>query len=104
MNPLNYVDHRSWALPAGRWTMTQTWHDLLFAHWPLPPDALRSLVPPELEIDTFDGNAWLGIIPFRLSGVRLRGWPEVPLVANFPEINVRTYVTHGGKPGVFFLS
>ncbi len=104
MNPLDYIDHRPWALPSGRWAMTQTWHNLLFAHWPLPPDLLRPHIPPELEIDTFDGNAWLGIIPFRLTGVRLRAWPEVPLVGSFSEINVRTYVTHGGKSGVFFLS
>src|SRR5215211_2454367 len=84
--------------------MTQTWHDLLFAHWPLPPDALRPAVPPELEIDTFDGVAWLGLVVFRLSDVRLRGFPEVPLVSHFPEINVRTYVTYGEKPGVYFLS
>src|SRR5437667_10413934 len=100
MNPLDYLDHRPWALPKGRWAMTQTWHNLLFAHWPLSPGALRSVIPSELDIDTFDGNAWLGIIPFRLSGVRLRGWPEVPFVAKFPEINVRTYVTHEGRPGI----
>lgn len=104
MDPLDYLDHRPWSLPGGRWIMTQTWHNLLFAHWPLPPDAIRPLVPPEIEIDTFDAKAWLGIIPFRLSAVRLRGWPEIPIVARFPEINVRTYVTQGGKPGVFFLS
>jgi uncharacterized protein YqjF (DUF2071 family) len=84
--------------------MTQTWHDLLFAHWPIPPDALRPAVPAELEIDTCNGAAWLGLVVFRLSGVRLRGLPEVPLVSHFPEINVRTYVTHNGKPGVYFLS
>jgi uncharacterized protein YqjF (DUF2071 family) len=84
--------------------MTQTWHDLLFVHWPLPPDALRPAVPAGLEIDTFNGSAWLGIVAFRLSAIRLRGLPEVPFTSHFPEINVRTYVTHGDKPGVYFMS
>ena len=104
MKLLDYVEHRPWPLPPGRWAMTQTWHNLLFAHWPVSPDALRPIVPSKLEIDTFGGSAWLGIIPFRLSAIRLNGFPEVPLVARFPEINVRTYVSAGGKPGVFFLS
>lgn len=84
--------------------MTQTWHDLLFAHWPYPSERLRRLVPEPLEVDTFEGEGWVGIIPFRLSGVRLRGLPEVPLTSNFREINVRTYVRLGDKRGVLFLS
>ncbi|HEX9990631.1 MAG TPA: DUF2071 domain-containing protein [Chloroflexia bacterium] len=101
---LEVVDHRPWRLPAGRWIMTQTWHNLLFAHWPIPADALRAVIPPQLEIDTCDGQAWLGVVAFRLSGIRLRGLPEVRAVSSFPEINVRTYVTVGGKPGVYFMS
>ncbi|HMA35305.1 MAG TPA: DUF2071 domain-containing protein, partial [Chloroflexia bacterium] len=84
--------------------MTQTWHNLLFAHWPMPVDVLRPLVPADLTIDLFGGQAWIGLVVFRLSGVRLRGCPAVPFVAAFPEINVRTYVHHHGRPGVHFLS
>lgn len=89
--------------------MAQSWHDLLFAHWPLPPSVLAPLIPPGLALDTFDGRAWIGVIPFRMSGVRLRGLPPVPGIAAFPELNVRTYVTdapreQGGKPGVWFFS
>lgn len=87
-----------------RWIMVQHWHDLLFAHWPVQPEALRPLVPSGLSIDTFDGPAWVGIVAFRLSGIRLRGLPPFPPVAAFNEINVRTYVTRGGRPGVYFLS
>jgi uncharacterized protein len=87
-----------------RWLLGQTWEDLLFAHWPVAPSALAPLVPPGLEIDTFDGDAWLGILPFRLTGFRLRGLPAVPRFSTFPELNVRTYVTAGGKPGIYFLS
>jgi uncharacterized protein YqjF (DUF2071 family) len=84
--------------------MAQRWHNLLFAHWPISPDLLRPLVPPPLEIDLFNGQAWLGVIPFRLTGIRLRGLPALPLVSRFNETNLRTYVTLDGKPGVYFLS
>jgi uncharacterized protein len=84
--------------------MVQTWHDLLFAHWPIAPEVLRPRVPPELPLDTFDGKCWLGIAPFHMSGVRPRGFPPLPGLSRFPELNVRTYTTLEGKPGVFFFS
>jgi len=84
--------------------MAQTWHDLLFAHWPVPADALRGVVPAGLDLDVFEGRAWVGVVPFRMSGIRLRFLPPVPGVSAFPEINLRTYVTRRGRPGVFFLS
>jgi uncharacterized protein YqjF (DUF2071 family) len=84
--------------------MRQTWHDLLFAHWPVSYDAMRPLVPAQLELDPFDGRCWVGVVPFRMSGIRGRGTPAVPGLSRFPELNVRTYVTHGGKPGVYFFS
>jgi hypothetical protein len=84
--------------------MAQVWHDLLFAHWPIAPEALRAHLPAQLELDTRDGVAWLGLVPFRMSGVRLRGLPGLPGASAFPELNLRTYVTHGGRPGVWFFS
>jgi len=84
--------------------MKQTWHDLLFAHWPLPTAVMRPLVPLPLTLDTFDGQCWVGVIPFHMSGIRGRGLPPLPGLSRFPELNVRTYVTHGGKPGVYFFS
>ena len=84
--------------------MFQTWHDLLFAHWPIPLEALRPLVPHQLPLDTFDGKCWLGIAPFHMSGVRARGVPPLPGLSRFPEVNVRTYCTLDGQPGVFFFS
>jgi len=104
MDIVSHSAHRPWPLPGRPWIMAQRWHNLLFAHWPVERDILRSLVPSPLEIDLFNGQAWVGIIPFRLSGIRLRGLPALPLVSRFNEINVRTYVTLGGKPGVYFLS
>jgi uncharacterized protein YqjF (DUF2071 family) len=82
--------------------MRQVWDALLFAHWPVPLEIMRALVPPMLPVDTFDGSAWIGIVPFTLRGLRPRG---VPLgLPDFPELNVRTYVTLEGKPGVYFFS
>jgi uncharacterized protein len=84
--------------------MGQTWRDLLFAHWPLSADALANFVPAPLELDAYDGSAWLGITPFVLTALRPVAAPPPPLLATFPEINVRTYVTYAGKPGILFLS
>lgn len=97
-------DHRPWALPRSQWLIGQTWETLLFAHWRLPPDALRPLVPPELPIDTFDGSAWLGVTPFRVATHRVRATPHIPGLTSFPEVNVRTYTTIEDKPGIYFLS
>lgn len=84
--------------------MHQTWRDLLFAHWPIPVETIRPLVPYELPVDSFDGTAWVGVVPFRMTGIRLRGLPPFPFASAFPELNVRTYVTYKGKPGVYFFS
>ena len=101
---LNEVAHRPWPLPAGPWLMTQTWHDLLFAHWPVDPLLLRSRVPDVFPLDLFEGRAWVGVVPFQMTNVAPRGVPSLPWVSEFPELNVRTYVTVDGKPGVFFFS
>ncbi|WP_375790220.1 YqjF family protein [Paenibacillus agricola] len=96
--------HRPYPLPKGPWVMRQTWLDLLFAHWPVPYEQLRALVPPQLQLDTYDGYAWIGIVPFRMEGIRPRGMPGIPYTSEFAELNVRTYVTAGDKPGVYFFS
>jgi len=101
---LNEVAHRPWPLPAGPWLMTQTWHDLLFAHWTMDPLLLRRHVPEVFPLDLFEGRAWVGVVPFYMTNVGPRGVPSLPWVSEFPELNVRTYVTVDGKPGVFFFS
>ena len=103
-DPLARTEHRPYPLPARRWILFQRWHELLFAHWPLDPDRVRALVPAGLTLDTFEGEAWVGVVPFRMSGVRLRGAPALPGLSAFPELNVRTYVRHGEKRGVWFFS
>ncbi len=84
--------------------MAQTWHDLLFAHWPVEAGTLRQLVPLELSLDTFEGHCWVGIAPFYMSHIHAHGLPPLPGLSHFPELNVRTYVTVGDKPGVYFFS
>lgn len=101
---LSHTSHRSWPVPDGPWLMTQSWHDLLFAHWPLDPAALRERVPADLGLDLFDGRAWIGIVPFHMTNVAIRGARWFPFASAFAELNVRTYVTVGGKPGVYFFS
>src|SRR3954471_5356528 len=101
---LNETAHRPWPMPASPWLMTQTWHNLLFAHWPVDARALRERLPPGLPLDLYEGQAWIGIVPFRMTNVAPRGVPNIPFVSAFPELNVRTYVTVGGKPGVYFFS
>lgn len=91
--------------PRGWPVMRQSWQSLLFLHWPLPPEALRPLIPPHLEPDLFEGTAYVGLVPFLMTGVRPVGLPPVRGLSRFPETNVRTYVHHRGRdPGVWFFS
>src|SRR5262249_34114275 len=96
--------HRPWPVPSRPWVMTMSWHDLLFAHWPVPLAPLRESLPPQLPIDTFEGQAWIAVVPFRMTHVGPRGFPNLPYLSSFNELNVRTYVKVGDKPGVFFFS
>src|SRR5882672_4339622 len=97
-------EHRPWPAPQSACSMRMTWSELLFAHWPVDAAQVRRRLPRGLELDTFDGRAWLGVVPFQMSDVALRGWPALPGLSRFPELNVRTYVTRGAKPGVWFFS
>jgi uncharacterized protein len=91
-------------MPDRPWVMTQSWHDLLFAHWPIEPRDIRSKVPSEFDLDLFDGKAWIGIVPFYMTNVAPRGIPSLPWISQFPELNVRTYVSTADRPGVYFFS
>lgn len=84
--------------------MVQRWHHLLFAHWRCEVANLRPLIPSLLDIDTYDGSAWIAVVPFYMSGVRMRATPSVPTAHAFEELNVRTYVTLDGRPGIWFFS
>jgi uncharacterized protein len=100
-NVTNQTSHRPWPLPQTSWVLYMRWHELLFLHWPIRPELLRPLIPEKLDLDTFDGYCWIGVVPFRMSGVRPR---YVPIPFAFPELNVRTYVERRGRKGVWFFS
>lgn len=107
---LRHTDHRPYPVPARPWGVAMTWRDLAFLHWPIGADVLRGALPPGFEPDLYDGRAWLGVVPFVMDNVRARFGPAVPRwmgrvsPSRFPELNVRTYVTCGGEPGVLFFS
>ena len=96
--------HRPWPLPARAWSLTMRWEELLFLHWPVAAAALRPHLPPGLELELFDGTAWLGVVPFRMARTRCRWLPPMPTAHTFPELNLRTYVRGGGRSGVWFFS
>src|SRR5262245_48806069 len=103
MHPsLRHTAQRPYPPPRRPWMGRMAWHDLLFAHWPVRERQIREFVPEELELDMFAGSCWIGIVPFRMTDVGLRGLPPLPWLSAFPEINVRTYVTRDGRPGVWF--
>ena len=101
---LTIDDHRPWPAPEGPWVMTMSWDHLLAAHWSVPVDKLASQIPDGLELDTFEGKAWLSVVPFMMNNVSPRGLTWWPRPYSFPELNLRTYVTvQGDTPGVWFF-
>ncbi len=100
------TSHRPRQLPLGRWAMTQRWNDMLFAHWPVPAQTLAEKLPDELQVDTFQGSAWLGVAPFWMDRMKIRGVPPIPGARSFPALSLRTYVRdqRTGVPGMYFFS
>jgi uncharacterized protein YqjF (DUF2071 family) len=99
------IEHRPWPLPNRPWAMTMSWVDLLFAHWPVEADAVASYLPDGLTLDTYDGQAWMSVVPFEMDNTLPRGLTWWPRPMRFAELNLRTYVTvDGAKPGVWFFS
>lgn len=96
--------HRTSPLPTGPWLMTQRWENLLFAHYEADPQVLKPHLPPGLGLDLYDGKAWVTVIPFRVSGMRLRGTLQIPYLHTYLELNVRTYVRKNDLPGIYFFS
>lgn len=96
--------YRPYPAPTAPFVMHQSWHNLLFLHWRVPIDLLRRVVPAALPLDTFNGDAYIGVVPFLMRDVRPRFLPAVPRLSFFPELNVRAYVTMNNRPGVYFFS
>lgn len=101
---LGDASHRPWPLPAQPWSQAQTRSVVLFAHWPVDLGELAHHLPPELAVDTFAGEAWLGISCYRVGSLRVRGLPPLPGLTSFPQLEVRTYVTVEGRPGIWLFS
>ncbi len=102
---LEHVEHRPWPPPAARWALGQTLEDVFFAHWRVPAESVRTLVPGEVELDLHDGAAWVGIVALRVTALRGRGLLPVPGLSSFLQLNVRTYVRgRDDRPGVWFFS
>jgi uncharacterized protein YqjF (DUF2071 family) len=101
---LEETSHRPWPVPKRPWVIAQTLDDLLFAHWRVDGDAVRRHVPHGLEVEEHDGSVWLAVTPFVVRDLRARGTFPLPAVSSFRELNVRTYVTDGEKPGIWFFS
>ncbi len=95
---------RPWPAPQRPWSLAMTWDNLAFIHWPVSAEQLAPLIPPPLTLDLYDGTAWLGLVPFEMRDVHPRSLPALPWISHFMELNLRTYVTAGGKPGVWFFS
>jgi hypothetical protein len=100
------TSHQPRSLPPGHWLTRQRWNDLLFAHWPVPAASLEPLLPKGLQVDCFQGSAWLGAMPFWMDRVRVRGVPPILGARSFPDLAMRTYVREEetGMQGVYFLS
>jgi uncharacterized protein YqjF (DUF2071 family) len=98
------VSQRPWMLPEGPWAQAETREDLVLAHWAVAPEELARFVPPELELELFAGKTWLGVVAFRVCNLRVRGLPPLPGLSSSLELEIRTYVTDGKRPGLWLLS
>ncbi|WP_409299342.1 YqjF family protein [Peribacillus sp. SCS-26] len=98
------TSHRPYPLPGSPWFMKQEWKSLFFLHWPIPRDIVRSQIPAGLELDLYEGEAWVSITPFQVKRMRMHGVPPLPFLHSYLELNVRTYVRHKGVPGIYLWS
>lgn len=96
--------HRPWEMPSGKWRYYQEWNEAIFLHWQVNVGDLQKFVPRELRIDVYEEKPWVSIVAFNMERIRPKSLPAFPPVSNFYELNIRTYVEHNGKPGVYFLS
>lgn len=98
------TEQRPFPLPDRPWLMAQAWHHLLFCHWEADKDEIEKLLPEELKVDLYQDKAYIGIVPFKAKNTRMRHLPRPPYIHTFLEMNIRTYVTYKGVPGIYFLT
>ena len=101
---VHLVSHVVCPAPVQHPVMKQQWRDLAYIHWAYEPAVVQALLPEGIDVDTFDGKAWVGLIPFSMRNISFPFIPPVPYFGSFPEVNVRTYVKRNGVPGVWFFS
>ncbi|WP_194768431.1 YqjF family protein [Tamlana sp. I1] len=101
---LNTTKHRPWEVPNEKWKFYQEWNNAIFLHWEVELSEIKKFIPKELEIDLFEGKPWVSVVAFTMEKIRPKNLPAFPLISNFDEINVRTYVKSNNKTGVYFLS
>ena len=101
---LNDTEHRPWELPTGPWQYYQEWNRALFLHWEIPLDTLRHCIPNRLTIDSINGRCYVSLVAFTMENLRPANLPSCGLISNFHEVNLRTYINHNNKKGVYFLS
>jgi uncharacterized protein YqjF (DUF2071 family) len=101
---LSSTSHRPWELPLEQWFWYQEWNDAIFLHYKVEEKILRKYVPNYLELDLINHSAWVSVVAFTMNKVHIRNFFQIDSISNFHEVNLRTYVTYNGKPGVYFLS
>lgn len=100
----SYTTHRPWTMPKHPWSYYQEWNEVVFLHYKVNEQLLRTFVPNQLELDQFNGECWVSLVAFNMGQIHPRLLPSIDSVSNFYELNIRTYVKSNGKPGVYFLS
>ncbi|MCF7559462.1 DUF2071 domain-containing protein [Sabulilitoribacter multivorans] len=101
---LKHTKHRPFEIPERSWKFYQEWNKAIFLHWEVEPEAIKPLLPKEIELDTINGKTWLSLVAFDMNHIGIRSLPKVPHISDFHEINIRVYITCNGKPSVYFLS
>ncbi len=103
-NILSKTAHRTWDLPVESWKYYQEWNNALFMHWEVPIEILAECVPEDMQIDTFEGKAYISLVAFTMEKIRPKNLPSISYISDFHEINVRTYIDNNNKKGVYFIN
>jgi len=101
---ISHTSNRNYPIPDTPWKYSQEWHKILLLHWKVPVSFIEPLLPDGLEVDTYNGNAWISMVPLSVKKHHYRGFPVLPFVSSFHEVNLRTYVKKGNTSGIYMFS